>query len=222
MGIYEHPLLGRKISTISSLNLDLPFIEKVNVICLYENGIILLDKNRIENYILSLEDFSVKYIEKICNLKRMSDSTLKILNYDTIDYKKIRNVKNLKFYGKLTIDIKDIGKIILNDNKSLKMMDFYIKICNLKGGTNPLEYRKEESRSSILRRIKSNNAKVIKLVPLIFGVLFILCLRNLYGLINSYDSISRIVFLVIILSLILIGMIFSIRLLLRGNNKNKL
>lgn len=148
--LYEHNLLGSKISMIRS-NFNIPFLVGEGNICLYEQGITLLDENGNEKYIIGLEEFEISYDLFINTRKLKYLPKAKVSTYD-IGYK-CRNITRMfkrvngSFYGKLIITIPQLGSIELLDNQSFKYRKFYNTIDDLKTGINPLKdiYKPKES-----------------------------------------------------------------------------
>ena len=156
--LYEHNVLGSKISMISA-NFNIPFLSGKGCICLYELGITLLDENGDEKYIIELNEFKIDY-ERFINIRNLKYTRKAIIFNDYLG-KNLRNIKNVlkrvkgNFYGKLSIQIPEVGDIILFDNQSFKYKHFYEKINSLKNGINPLTISQDNSKKSILDFIKS-------------------------------------------------------------------
>ena len=79
--LYEHNILGSKISMISAI-FNIPFLVGEGTICLYEQGITLLDKNGNEKYIIGLDELVISYESFVNtrNLKYISN-----INFFTFD-----------------------------------------------------------------------------------------------------------------------------------------
>ena len=94
--LYEHNILGSKISMISAI-FNIPFLVGEGTICLYEQGITLLDKNGNEKYIIGLDEL-------------------------VISYESFVNTRNLKYISNIKFFTYDISSKFRNLNKNLSML----------------------------------------------------------------------------------------------------
>ena len=135
--LYEHVVLGDKISMVSA-NFNIPFLSGDGNICLYENGVSLVDEFGNER-----------------NLKRYDNLKLKTTIVRRRFFK--NRTKRIKgnYYGKLIIEIAEIGSVELFDNQFFKYKKFYEKIISLKDGNSPLKIHKSNERNSIFKFLKS-------------------------------------------------------------------
>ncbi len=154
--LYEHVVLGDKISMVSA-NFNIPFLSGDGNICLYENGVSLVDEFGNEKYIIELNDLNINYEEfiNVRNLKRYDNLKLKITIVRRRFFK--NRTKRIKgnYYGKLIIEIAEIGSVELFDNQFFKYKKFYEKIISLKDGNSPLKIHKSNERNSIFKFLKS-------------------------------------------------------------------
>jgi len=153
--LYEHNILGSKISMISAI-FNIPFLVGEGTICLYEQGITLLDKNGNEKYIIGLDELVISY-ESFVNTRNLKYiSNIKFFTYDISS--KFRNLnKKLKhvngsYYGKMVITISEIGEVELFDNQSFKYRKFYNLVNDLKNGISPLK-NIEEQKGTFLSKL---------------------------------------------------------------------
>lgn len=140
--LYEHQVLGDKIVVVNA-KFNIPFLVGEGYICLYREGIALIDESGEEKYIIEFNGFEVRY-DSFVNTKK-----IKYISKDKVYIKnskiEVRNVKKLckrvngGYYGKLIITIPNLGDIELFDNHLLKYRDLYVKIEALKKGENPIE-----------------------------------------------------------------------------------
>lgn len=155
--LYEHKLLGSKISVVSA-NFNIPFLTGEGNICLFEEGIILLDEHGNEQYTIPLSDFDLSY-EKFINLRKLR--YIENINNISKNFKENFNSNkaykkvNGNYYGKLVITIHKVGDIELFDNQSFKYKKFYSQINALKEGNNPLNIYKKNKKKSFLEFLKS-------------------------------------------------------------------
>lgn len=156
--LYEHKLLGSKISMVNA-NFNIPFLSGNGNICLYELGITLVDEYGTEKYIIELNEFNIKY-EKFINIRNFK-YIFKATIFTKDVGKQCRDVKNNfkrvkgNYYGKFIITIPELGDIVLLDNRSMKYRDFYEKISSLKCGINPLEVKNDVKENSLIKFLKT-------------------------------------------------------------------
>lgn len=155
--LYEHKLLGSKISIVSAV-FNIPFLTGDGSICLYESGIVLLDEHGNEKYTIQLDEFYINY-EKFINIRNLRY----ISNVQFIDKNKDKMYKNFKskyrkvkgnYYGKLLITIPKVGSIVLYDNQSFKYKRFYLQVKSLRLGDNPLDISKNSIKKAFKKFLK--------------------------------------------------------------------